>query len=370
MLPQGILKRQVEVKMRISGYGRWAALVLMLCFAGARQAAAENHDFDFAVGTWKSEIKRLEKPLMGSTTWVPSEAKLRVQSLWQGDASLEELILDGANVHVDGITLRLYDPESKQWRIYWANRSDGTLGPPGVGGFKNGRGEFYDQEEFSGRMILVRQTYFDITRDSYRFEQAFSDDGGKTWEPNWIAKITRVPAADAATPEVAKEHNHDFDFNLGRLKTHVARLDKLLVKSQTWIEYDGSSEVLPLWNGAASLLVLEVSGPAGKIEGMGLRLFNPDTKQWSLNWASRKNGRMTTPMVGHFDAKNGEFFGAELLDGRAIFARNGFYEIAADSVRFEQAFSTDAGKTWETNWVMTFKREAASAAAKKKGDQQ
>jgi hypothetical protein len=332
------------------------ALALTLCFIGVRLAAAENHDFDFAVGTWKSEIKRLQKPLTRSTTWDPSEAKLRIQSLWQGDASVEELILDGANVHVDGLTLRLYDPESKQWRIYWANRSDGTLGTPGVGGFKNGRGEFYDQEEFRGRMILVRQTYFDVTKDSYRFEQAFSDDGGKTWEPNWIAKITRVQAAEAAAPDVAKEHNHNFDFNLGSWKTHVARLKKLLMTSQTWLEYDGTSEVIPLWNGAASLFVLDVSGEAEKIEGMGLRLFNPETKEWSLNWASRGNGTMTPPMVGHFDAKGGEFFDGELLDGRPIFARNGFYEVAADSARFEQAFSADAGKTWETNWVMTFTR--------------
>jgi hypothetical protein len=125
------------------------------------------------VGTWKSEIKRLQKPLTGSTTWVPAVAKLKIQSLWQGDASFEELILDGANVHVDGVTLRLYDPLSKQCRIYWANRNGAPLGNPGIGGFKNGRGEFYDQEEFAGRMILVRQTYWDITKDSYRFEQAF-----------------------------------------------------------------------------------------------------------------------------------------------------------------------------------------------------
>src|SRR5215472_12735640 len=117
---QKFMKRRIGVNMRNLRHVRGTVLVMMLLLAVARQAPAESHDFDFAVGTWKSEIKRLQKPLTGSTTWVPAVAKLKVQSLWQGDASLEELILDGANVHVDGVTLRLYDPGSKQWRIYWA----------------------------------------------------------------------------------------------------------------------------------------------------------------------------------------------------------------------------------------------------------
>lgn len=70
--------------------------------------------------------------------------------------------------------------------------------------------------------------------------------------------------------------------------------------------------------------MLNVSGEAEKIEGMGLRLFNPETKQLSLNWASRRNGTMTSPMLGHCDVKGGEFFDGELLDGRPLFARNGF----------------------------------------------
>src|ERR1051326_1902297 len=173
--------------MNVSKYG---LVTMMLCLFGCTQLSAQSHDFDFAVGTWKSEIKRLEKPLSGSTSWVPAQAKLKIQNFWQGDASMEELILDSPGTHVDGVTMRLYDPESKQWRSYWADRSDGKLGTPGIGEFKNGRGEFYDQEEFGGRMILVRQIFFDITKDSYRFEQAYSADGGKTWEPNWVAKLT------------------------------------------------------------------------------------------------------------------------------------------------------------------------------------
>ncbi len=141
----------------------------------------------------------------------------------------------------------------------------------------------------------------------------------------------------------AKDAQHDFDFNLGTWKTHVSRLQHPLTGSKTWVAYDGVSVVRKVWNGRASIFELQVDGPAGHIEGVGLRLYNPQAHQWSLNWANGKDAVMTSPMIGAF--KN----------GRGIFARNGFYDITPDSSRFEQAFSDD-GRTWETNWIMTFKR--------------
>ena len=103
-----------------------------------------------------------------------------------------ELEVDGPTGHIQGLSLRLYNPQSRQWSLNFASSSGGTLSVPTIGEFKNGRGEFYDQESFNGRTILVRNVFSDITPNSYRFEQAFSDDGGKTWEVNWIAIDTRV----------------------------------------------------------------------------------------------------------------------------------------------------------------------------------
>jgi len=88
--------------------------------------------------------------------------------------------------------LRLYNPESRQWSLNFSNSAKGTLEPPTIGEFKNGRGEFFSQETLNSRSILVRNVWSDITPDLGRFEQAFSDDGGKTWEVNWIAIDTRV----------------------------------------------------------------------------------------------------------------------------------------------------------------------------------
>jgi hypothetical protein len=153
-----------------------------------------------------------------------------------------------------------------------------------------------------------------------------------------------------------RDGQHDFDFNIGTWKTQISRLQHPLTGSTTWVEYQGTSVVRKVWNGRASLFELEADGPAGRIEGVGLRLYNPESRQWSLNWANSTDGVMTRPMIGEFKNGSGEFFNQETFNGRAIFVRNGFSKITPNSSRFEQAFSADGGKTWETNWIMTFTR--------------
>ncbi|MGA8223508.1 MAG: hypothetical protein WB780_17805 [Candidatus Acidiferrales bacterium] len=151
-----------------------------------------SHDFDFEIGTWKSRVSRRLHPLTGSNTWVDYEGTSVVRRIWNGRANLVELEVDGPSGHFEGLSLRLYNPESHQWSLNFSNAKGGTLAIPTVGEFKNGRGEFYDQEDWNGRAILVRFVISDITPDSCHFEQAFSDDGGKTWELNWITTDTRV----------------------------------------------------------------------------------------------------------------------------------------------------------------------------------
>ena len=152
-----------------------------------------QHDFDFEMGSWKTHVSRLQHPLSGSTTWLEYDGTSIVRKVWDGRANLVELEVDGPAGHIEGLSLRLYNPESHQWSLNFSNSASGTLSQPTIGEFNsNGRGEFYDQESFNGRMILVRFLIIPITPDSCRFEQSFSDDGGKTWEVNWIAIDTRV----------------------------------------------------------------------------------------------------------------------------------------------------------------------------------
>jgi hypothetical protein len=162
--------------------------------SGQQNSATERdgqHDFDFNIGTWKTHIRRLVHPLTGSNDWVELNGTVHVRKVWDGRAQLEEIEADGATGHFEGLTLFLYHPDAHQWGQYFASSNDGTIGTPMIGGFKNGRGELFDQELFNGRAVFVRFVWSDITPDSHNVEQSFSNDGGKTWEPNFVATLTR-----------------------------------------------------------------------------------------------------------------------------------------------------------------------------------
>jgi hypothetical protein len=151
-----------------------------------------QHDFDFEFGSWKTVLRRLQRPLSGSTTWLDYEGTTVVREVWGGRANLVELDVSGPAGRLEGASLRLYDPQSRQWSLNFASARGGGMTPPVIGEFKDGRGEFYGQETWEGKAILVRFVISDITPTSCRFEQAFSLDGGKTWEVNWIAVDSRI----------------------------------------------------------------------------------------------------------------------------------------------------------------------------------
>lgn len=180
------------------------ALAVFFCVVSSRSGSAqqtakvitgETHsgqkDFDFETGTWTTKLKRLAHPLSGSSTWVEYSGTSVVRKVWDGRANLLELEVDGPGGHIEGLSLRLYNPESRQWSLNFSNSRMGTMTTPVFGEFKEGRGEFYGQDTLGARAILVRFVITKVSADAYHFEQAFSDDGGKTWEVNWIADDTR-----------------------------------------------------------------------------------------------------------------------------------------------------------------------------------
>ncbi len=183
--------------------GRSLLLTAWLLFCATPLQAASGivagdgeHDFDWEIGHWKSELRRLAKPLSGSNDWVEYRGTSVVRKVLDGRANLVELRVEGPAGRIEGASLRLYDPHAKQWNLNYASVRSGALSRPVYGGFRDGRGEFFGQDEFDGRMIFVRFVISEVTADSARFEQAFSQDGGRTWETNWIAIDTRIDAAD------------------------------------------------------------------------------------------------------------------------------------------------------------------------------
>jgi hypothetical protein len=151
-----------------------------------------QHDFDFELGSWKIHLKRRLHPLTGSNTWIDFDGTSVTRKVWEGRSQIEEFETDGAGGHIEGLTLRLYNPQTHQWSLNWANAKDGTLVAPQVGQFKDGRGEFYGQDTLNGKLIYIRFIWSNTDSNTPHFEQSFSDDGGKTWEVNWITDQTRV----------------------------------------------------------------------------------------------------------------------------------------------------------------------------------
>ena len=151
-----------------------------------------QRDFDFIIGSWKVHNRRLKQRLKGSNSWEEFEGAVVARKIWGGAANVDEYEAESPSGRIQGMTVRLYNPKSQQWSLYWANSANGVLDTPMIGGFKDGRGEFYDQEFFESKSIYVRYIWSNITATSARWEQAFSADGGKTWETNWVMEFTRI----------------------------------------------------------------------------------------------------------------------------------------------------------------------------------
>jgi hypothetical protein len=191
---------------RRSEWVRVLGIVAVLAFAATpggsgaapAEAASTGHDgsrdFDFLIGDWKAHVRRLPERLVGSSNWIEYDGISNHRKLLGSNANLEEFEVDDPTrrLHLKGQTLRLYNPQTRQWSIFLLDLDQGTLSlPPVVGEFSGHRGEFYDQETYRGRTILVRYVWLDISHHQARMEQSFSADGGKSWELNWVCELTR-----------------------------------------------------------------------------------------------------------------------------------------------------------------------------------
>jgi hypothetical protein len=151
------------------------------------------HDFDFEPGHWHTALRRRLHPLSGSDAWADYAGTTIVRPVLDGRANLVELDVSGPEGRLQGLSLRLFETKRRRWTLNFSNAASGTLAAPVTGGFGGGpRGVFYGAEEFNGRRVLVRFIIDSTSADTCRFEQAFSADGGVTWETNWIAMDTRT----------------------------------------------------------------------------------------------------------------------------------------------------------------------------------
>ena len=157
------------------------------------EADSAVHDFDFYMGKWRVHHRRLKERLVGSDEWQEFEGTSEAFPVLSGAGNVDDNVLELPAGTYRGVSLRSFDPESGDWSIWWLDgRNPGRLDPPVVGGFKDGIGTFKCDDTFNGRPIVVRFLWSNITGATCRWEQAFSPDGGETWEVNWIMDSTRI----------------------------------------------------------------------------------------------------------------------------------------------------------------------------------
>jgi hypothetical protein len=167
-------------------------------------------------------------------------------------------------------------------------------------------------------------------------------------------------SSGAARGDVAHDGQHDFDFHIGTWRTHVRRrLHPLDGGDATWVEYDGTTLVRPVWKGRANLVELVVDGSEGHLELLSLRLYDPDAGTWALHVGNAHDGSMSPPNIGKFEHGRGVFVGRETIAGHDVIVRFTISDITPTSAHFEQELSDDQGKTWVVNWIATDTRTDA-----------
>jgi hypothetical protein len=152
------------------------------------------HDFDFLVGHWRVHHRKLKQRLANSHEWIEFEGTLFSQPLMGGYANVDDDVFEVPGGTYRGVAPRSFDAKSGQWSIWWMDSRTplAPLDPPVRGSFHDGVGTFYADDTENGKPIRIRFVWSEITPTSCHWEQAYSPDGGKTWETNWIQDIKRV----------------------------------------------------------------------------------------------------------------------------------------------------------------------------------
>jgi hypothetical protein len=155
-----------------------------------REPCAKN--FDFLIGRWHVAHHRLKQRLQGCTEWDDFPGTCACWPLLNGQGNVDDNVLELPHGHYRAASLRAFDPGTRQWAIWWLDgRRPDRLDVPVRGGFTNGVGVFLADDMVEGRPIRVRFIWSDVTPGAARWQQAFSQDGGASWETNWIMDFIR-----------------------------------------------------------------------------------------------------------------------------------------------------------------------------------
>ncbi len=310
-------------------------------------------DFDFLVGSWDVLHERLRDPLTGSTAWeTAGGSSATARTYLDGAVSLDEITFPHCGA--SGMSLRLYSPETGRWSIWWVTSEDGRLGPPVHGAWEDGVSRLVgDDVHTDGTPVGVTYEWSEVTDRSARWQQAYSADGGDSWETNWVMRFSRTSDEPV---DVSAEHlpkvTGDFDFLTGTWQVRHRKLRSRLTGSTDWDEFDSTFEARTHFNGGVSVDEGALPSPS-PYRGMTFRVYDVAAREWVIHWFDSRSLRMDeTPVRGRFENGVGEFIAEDTHQRIPILCRYRWTVLSDDSASWEQAFSTDDGTTWETNWTM------------------
>lgn len=316
-------------------------------------------DFDFLQGPFEVTGSRLRDPLDPGSGWVDVPATSSAVTLFDGAVSIDEMWFPSEQNF--GMSLRLWDPTSRTWTVRWLTSRGGGLQPPVEGVWADGRCWLTGPDEYRGRALLASYGWSDVTAAGARWEQCFSVDDGRSWQPNWVMHFarSRSPVEHRQQPRSVA----DFDFLIGTWNVHHRRvLDPVghaLGRGSEIAEFDGVHRGRSYFAGAVSVDETTLGDPGRR--GLTFRVHEPATGQWSIYWVNSRIGRLEPPVHGAFTDGVGTFHGTEQLAGHEVQVRFVWSDVTPTTARWCQAFSVDGGE-WDDNWEMTFTRPAVAVA--------
>ncbi|MEZ5332137.1 MAG: hypothetical protein R2991_08805 [Thermoanaerobaculia bacterium] len=335
---------------------------------------SSREDLDFLAGRWRLEERRRD-----GAAWRESEATAQAKEIIDGFGALET-VKNGEADPAERITMALFDAETRLWGLYGADSATATLDwrHPLLGSFEAGVGTFYSRQTLDGGPALVRLVWDASSSDRTLRRRAVSRDDGATWEEVESIAAVRDPDGerrmherlltidrDLPIPEIeldgrgelvlhpsATSSPHDFDFLYGNWSMEHLKLAERLSGSTTWNRLESMDwNYGPMLDGLGNSDLLTATFDGEHFEGFTLRLFDPETRLWSLYWVASNSGVLDPPVVGSFDGAVGHFFCKDTYKGQEVIVVFRWDMRDKEHPVWSQAFSPDQGKTWEWNWI-------------------
>ena len=321
-------------------------------------AASPEQDWEWLTGNWDVLHHRLKKRLAGNDEWDDFKGKSAFWHTLGGLGNIDDNLLYLPAGAYRAISLRAFDPQTRKWAIWWLDgRTAAKLDPPVLGGFVGDEGEFVGTDTFNGKTIVVRFRWHEVHGKRPYWDQAFSPDGGKTWEINWRNYFTRTSATASPIPlgeEKQPAEAADWSFLVGRWRVRNRRR----TRDGRWEEFDSTLHNWPVMGGLGNVGDNVFHAPSGTYRGVSVRAFDGAARQWRSWWLDgRQPTNIASSVAGTFAGGVGTLLGDDELDGRKVRVRSQWSRIATRTPHWEQATSPD-GKAWETNWSADFTRES------------